>query len=232
MEKIRCIIVDDEPIARRGMRRLIDMHPSLEAVGWAPSATDAEKFISENEVDLIFLDVDMPGESGLDLARRLGGRCMIVFTTAYADYALDSYEVEALDYLLKPIRTERFNRAVERAVERMEAKTPEGAQPSGPVITVKADRRFERIPVERILYIEGMGDYLLIYLPDRRLTTRMTFKTLLDMLPPEGFIRASKSYVVNKSRIESYSASALRVADTEIPIGGLYREEVRKRLEK
>lgn len=231
MEKIRCIIVDDEPIARRGMRRLIDMHPDLEAIGWASCASDAEKFLSENEVDLLFLDVDMPGESGLELARRLAGKYMIVFTTAYSDYAIDSYEVEALDYLLKPIRGERFNRAVARAVERKGDKTQESLHSTGAMITIKVDRRFERIPAERILYIEGLGDYLLIHLPDRRLTTRMTFKALLDMLPPDDFIRVNKSYVVNKAKIESYSASALRVADTDISIGGLYREEVRRRLE-
>lgn len=226
MEKIKCIIVDDEPIARRGMRRFIDMHPDLEAIGWACCAEDAEKLLTENEVDLIFLDVDMPGESGIELARRLEGKYMVIFTTAYSDYAIDSYEVEALDYLLKPIRGERFSRAVARALERMEKKGSDSSCASSPMITIKADRRFERIPVERILYIEGLGDYLLIHLPDRRITTRMTFKAISDMLPKHEFLRVNKSYIVNRNKIEAFSSSEIKIGDIMIPVGATYRDNV------
>lgn len=233
MDRLNCIIVDDEPIARRGIRRLVALREELYPIGSAGSVREAEKLISnaEKPVDLIFLDIDMDGESGLDYARRLGGEAKVVFTTAFADYALDSYDVEAVDYLLKPIREERFNRAVDRVLqtfERENASSSDSAPGDNSYITVKADRKYVRIAVRDILYIEGMGDYLVIHLKDRRITTRLTFKKMEEDLEGSVIVRVNKSYMVNKNAIDSYDSSEIRIGDVTIPVGATYKDVISK----
>ena len=237
MRKLRCVIVDDEPIARRGMRRLVDLREELEPIGSASNVAEAEKLIenSEEGVDLLFLDIDMDGESGMDFARRLEQRPMIVFTTAFSNYALESYEVAAEDYLLKPVRRERFNMTVDRILERMERENTEGAPVSqdsqGGYITLKADRKFIRVGVREIIYVEGLGDYLVIHLEDKRITTRMTFKSLEGILDGKDFLRVNKSYMVNCVKIESYNSNEVWIGETMIPVGATYRDNMMERLQ-
>lgn len=240
MQSLNCIIVDDEPIARRGMRRLVELRDELNLVGTAANVAEAERIMeqAEPEIHLIFLDIDMEGESGLDYARRIGEGSKVIFTTAFADYAIDSYEVEAADFLLKPIRKERFNRAVDRAVERVEREQGGDGRADGveritkeKYITVKADRKFVRIPVTDIVYIEGMGDYLVIHLSDRRLTTRLTFKAIEELLADSDIKRVNKSYMVNSRKIEAFDISEIHIAGITIPVGGTYKEVVRRMME-
>ncbi|MDE7413291.1 MAG: LytTR family DNA-binding domain-containing protein [Muribaculaceae bacterium] len=240
MQSLNCIIVDDEPIARRGMRRLVELRDELTLVGSASNVAEADRLIHETgkEIHLIFLDIDMEGENGLDYARRLGEGSKVIFTTAYADYAIDSYEVEAADFLLKPIRKERFNRAVDRAVDRVEREEREsmlsdrsGGHRDDKYITVKADRKFVRIPVADIIYIEGMGDYLVIHLSGRRLTTRLTFKAMENLLADSEVKRVNKSYMVNIRRIEAFDVTEIHVGGITIPVGGTYKEVVRRMME-
>lgn len=222
MERIKCIIVDDEPIARRGMRRLVGLRPELEESGAASNTVDAERLIEKSggEPLLVFLDIDMEGESGIELARRIDANCMVVFTTAFAEYALESYDVDTVDYLLKPISRERFDRAVDRALARA------GRSEEEEFLTVKADRKFVRLPLSEILYIEGLGDYLLIHLSDRRVTTRMTFKSLEEALVDKDFLRVNRSYMVNRRKIKDFDSSEIRIGDSVIPLGGTYKEAV------
>lgn len=221
--RIRCLIADDEALARRALVRLSGRHPELEIVAQAESATRAKEILdSDTAMDLLFLDIDMRGRSGLDLAREVAGRCMIIFTTAYSQYALESYEVEAVDYLLKPITPQRFARAIEKVLARQVNIRPETTAP----LVLKADRRFVKIDPADILYVEGLGDYLVLHLTEQRITTRMTFKALAALLPEHDFVRSGKSYMVNVRRVESFDGSGITVGGIKVPIGAAYREAV------
>lgn len=224
---MKCIIIDDEPIARKGMKRLTDSRAELETVAMFDNCADAETFLRDNDIDLVFLDIELPVTSGIELCRRISGKCMVIFTTAYSEYAIDSYEVEALDYLVKPISPERFNKAVDRAISykmlRDDAQTTDDGMD---LIIVKADRRYVRLRPSDILYVEGLGDYVIIHLADRRIVTRMTIKALEETLPPRYFLRVNKSYIVNIDRVDSFDNNDIYIASTEIAIGISYRDSV------
>lgn len=226
---MKCIIIDDEPIARKGMKRLIEFHSDLKLTASFDSAESAEAWLSENQADLIFLDIEMPGMNGIEFARKLPEKCMVIFTTAYSDYALDSYEVEAIDYLVKPINKERFNRAVARAVtykNLVDSTVVNSVDSDLEYIIVKSDRKFVRVRLDDILYIEGLKDYVIIHLLDKKVITRMIVKSMEEMLPKNKFIRISKSYIVNKQKVESFDNKDVNIGSTELAIGLSYREQV------
>lgn len=230
---MRCLIVDDEPIARRGMVKLVGSRSELSVAGVVGNADEALAFLGENSVDLVFLDIEMPGLSGMELARRLPERCQVVFTTAYSDYACESYDVDATDYLMKPIDPERFNRAVDKALTfagmMAAAEAPESVAPtaSEEVLTVKSDRRYVRLRVDEITFVEGLKDYLIIHTGERRIVTRMTVKSLEEALPPQ-FLRVGKSYIVNSDKIDSFDNNDLYIGSSVVPIGVSYKQEVLK----
>lgn len=229
---MRCLIVDDEPIARRGMVKLVGSRSELSVAGVAADASEALAFLGENSVDLVFLDIEMPGLNGMELARRLPERCQVVFTTAYSDYACESYDVDATDYLMKPIDPDRFNHAVDKALTfagMMAAEAPESVAPtaSEEVLTVKSDRRYVRLRVDEITFVEGLKDYLIIHTADRRVVTRMTVKSLEEALPPQ-FLRVGKSYIVNRDKIDSFDNNDLYIGSSVVPVGVSYKQEVLK----
>lgn len=230
---MRCLIVDDEPIARRGMVKLVGSRSELSVAGVVGNADEALAFLGENSVDLVFLDIEMPGLSGMELARRLPERCQVVFTTAYSDYACESYDVDATDYLMKPIDPDRFNRAVDKALTfagmmaAAEAPEPPAASASDEVLTVKSDRRYVRLRVDEITFVEGLKDYLIIHTGERRIVTRMTVKSLEEALPPQ-FLRVGKSYIVNRDKIDSFDNNDLYIGSSVVPIGVSYKQEVLK----
>lgn len=227
---MKCIIVDDEPIARKGMKRLIDSHPNLHLEAALDSGEGAVQWLSVHDVDLVFLDIEMPGMSGLELASVLPAKSMVIFTTAYPDYAIDSYDVDAIGYLVKPISKERFDRAVNRAIAHRElidsaAKTDE-ASGGHDFIIVKSERKYVRIMLHDVLYLEGLKDYVIIRLTERRIVTRMLVKQMEALLPKNMFLRVSRSYIVNKERIDAFDSNDITVGATEIPIGATYRDSV------
>ena len=230
---MRCLIVDDEPIARRGMVKLVGSRSELSVAGVAAEAREALAFLGENSVDLVFIDIEMPGLNGMELARRLPERCQVVFTTAYSDYACESYDVDATDYLMKPIDPDRFNHAVDKALTfagmMAAAETPEplAASASEEILTVKSDRRYVRLRVDEITFVEGLKDYLIIHTADRRIVTRMTVKSLEEALPPQ-FLRVGKSYIVNRDKIDSFDNNDLYIGSSVVPIGVSYKQEVLK----
>lgn len=235
---INCIIVDDEPIARRGMKRLVEAHPQLNLLAALDSAEAALDFIATNDTDLIFLDIQMPGLDGLSLARRLPERTMVIFTTAYSDYAVDSYSVDAIGYLLKPIDRALFEKAVGKAVDyavllsRASGETAD-VRPAADYVIVKADRRFHRVPHADIRYVEGLKDYVILYLSEgRRIVTRATVKGMEEMLPSGMFLRVNKSNIVNLGAVDSFDSNDVFIGDTEISIGAVYRDSVTSRLLK
>ena len=226
---MKCIIVDDEPIARRGIKNLVERIPSLELSGSFENAGMAAGFMEDNPVDLIFLDIQMPGVNGIEFAKSISRTTLIIFTTAYAEFALDSYEVDAIDYLIKPIKPERFEKAVEKAVSYhemllSEEKKDRIEQVESDSIFVKSDRRFFKVNLKDILFIEGLKDYVVIQMEKQRLITHMNLKTIHDMLPQKVFLRINRSYIVNKDRIESFSNNDVFIDKYEIAIGNFYRD--------
>ena len=179
---MKCIIVDDEPIARKGMQKLVAQIPDLELLEAFNSAESAALYLISNSVDLIFLDIQMPGINGIEFAKSIPKHTLIIFSTAYSEYALDSYEVEAVDYLVKPIDPERFKKAVDKAISyhsllvSEEKKSVEDIEED--FIFVKSDRRFFKVGLNDILFIEGLKDYVILQLEEQRIITRMNLKNM------------------------------------------------------
>jgi DNA-binding LytR/AlgR family response regulator len=225
---MRCIIVDDEPIARQGIKKMVDSISRLKLLGTFENARTAGGFMKDNLVDLIFLDIKMPGINGIDFARSIHKNTLIIFTTAYSEYALDSYEVDAVDYLVKPIDAAKFRKAVEKAVAYHsllldgDKKSVENVENER--IFVKSDRRFFKVNLKDILFIEGLKDYVIIQLEDQRIITRMSVKNIHDLLPKVTFLRINRSYIVNKNQIDSFNNNDVFIKKYEIAIGNYYRD--------
>lgn len=228
---MKCIVVDDIPVARLGMQRLIATRNELELVGSFDNAVDALAAIKSTPVDLIFLDIRMPGISGLDLAKLIPEETAVIFTTAYTDYAVESYDLNALDYLVKPIDPERFNRGVDKALSYKEGnesrKQMHPAATPDRFITVKSDRRYMRVLIDNILYVEGNKDLVIFKLADgKRITTRATLKSIEDILPPDKFLRINKSYIINRDHITAFDHNDIIIGEFELSIGATYRDSV------
>lgn len=233
---MKCIIIDDVPMARKGMKRLVEGRKELELVGMYANAEEALGALSGGEeVELVFLDIQMSGMTGVEFAGKLGDDVMVVFTTAYSEYAVESYELNALDYLVKPIDPERFDRAVDKALlksrQKMAAeKMEQMVKGDGSFITVKSERRYVRIRFEDILYVEGSRDLVVFQLVDGKVISRATVKSVEEWLPGGRFMRVNKSYIVNLDKISAFDANDILIGRYEIAIGPTYREAVLGRL--
>lgn len=233
---MKCIIVDDEPLARTGIQLLLEEYPDLKVVGSFNQAASALAYLILNPVDLIFLDIRMPGMNGLELARAIGKNTMIIFVTAFSQYALDSYEVDAIDYLVKPIQPERFHQAVRKAMdytvllEQANHNQNTSLEFSSDYIMVRADRQFIKIKHSDILYIEGLKDYVVLFLKDSKIITNMNLKMIHNELPQNQFIRVSKSYIVNSAHVNVFNNNTITMLGKEIPIGQIYREDFLDRI--
>ena len=225
---MNCIIIDDEPLAREAIEILVKDTSQLNLLGMFNNALAASKFMEENPVDLIFLDIQMPGITGIEFARNISKRSLVIFTTAYSEYAVDSYEVDAIDYLIKPIDPERFHKAVNKAIayhslllkeekENIEAGNTEH-------FFVKSERRYFKINYKDILFIEGLKDYVIIQLDEQRVITRMNLKNIFELLPKHDFLRVNKSYIVNTKHIDSFDNNDIFIKTHEIAIGNTYRD--------
>ncbi|MDR4894376.1 MULTISPECIES: LytR/AlgR family response regulator transcription factor [unclassified Chryseobacterium] len=227
---MNCIIIDDEPLARSEMRSLIAEISSIDILGEFPNAPSALEFLKDNDVDLIFLDIEMPMVTGLEFAEMLPKKSLIIFTTAYSQYALKSYELEAVDYLLKPIDPQRLEKAIDKAIlytELLSKDTVKNTVESNTAdfLFIKAERRFYKISFSDIKFIEGLKDYVVIHTRQQKLITAMNLKTIHQKISGETFIRVSKSYVVNMNYIDSFDNHNIYIEDSEIPLGEVYRAE-------
>lgn len=223
-----CIIVDDEPLAREAVELLVGKTPSLKLLGCCNSANTALTLLEENIVDLVFLDIQMPGINGINFAKSIPQKTLVVFTTAFSEYALNSYEVDAVDYLIKPIRMERFQKAVDKAKSYHKLLTAHHNETNiqsiaDDYIFVKADRRTFKIFFKDILFIAGLKDYVVLHTAERKLMTAMNIKTIHEQLPTKLFVRTSKSYIVNSQHITSFDNNTVYIDKHEIPIGNVYR---------
>jgi DNA-binding LytR/AlgR family response regulator len=227
---MKCIIIDDEPLAREGMQMHVKNMPQLQLMGSFSNPLDAALTLQQGSIDLVFLDINMPEMNGLDFVKTLVHTPMIVFATAYPQYALDSYELDAVDYLLKPIRFERFVKAVNKAqnyldlLQSKDLTTNQIESVSQEFIFIKADRKFFKIYFKDINYIEGLKDYVIIHTAERKVITAMNLKTIFDQLPPTIFARISKSYIVNTAHIVSFDPFSVYLKNAELPIGNTFKD--------
>jgi DNA-binding LytR/AlgR family response regulator len=226
---MKCIIIDDEPLAREGLIKTLAGISSVEIVESFSNPIDANKFLQNNTIDLMFLDIEMASLNGLDFAKSLVNKPLIVFITAYPQYALDSFEVDAIDYLLKPVRVEKLLRAINKAenyISLLQKNIEEEiAVVEEDFVFIKSDRKFIKIFFKEILFIEGLKDYVIIHVENKKVLTAMNIKTIFNQLPIKNFARVSKSYIVNTDHIISVDTNAVYIKEEEIPIGSNYKED-------
>ena len=225
---MNCIIVDDEPLARKAIQKLVNETENLESIASFNGVDPTREFLAKNTVDLVFLDIQMPGVNGIEFARTIPKKTLVVFTTAFHEFASESYEVDAIDYLIKPVKLERFQKAVEKAqtyCKLFHTDTNSDIENiTDDYIFVRADRRMFKVHFSDILYIEGLKDYVIIYIENQKVVTLMNIKTIHDLLPKSFFVRVSKSYIINVNKIDSVDNNTVYIGKTEIPIGNIYRD--------
>jgi len=222
-----CIIVDDEPLAVQLIESYVRKVDWLNTVNTFSNSLKALQFIQSSQVDLIFLDIQMPDLNGVQLAKLLDKKTKIIFTTAYPNYALEGFELEALDYLLKPISFERFLAAINRVIKDVAFTSKKENTAS---IFVKTEHRLQQIKLEEVLFIKGMGDYSNIQLEEKKILTLENMSSLTKRLP-ETFTRVHRSYIVPMNRVEFIERNRIRIGQELIPIGETYKDEFYKRIE-
>lgn len=217
---LKCIAIDDEPLALKLLKDYIQRIPDLQLVNVFEDAVLALEFLEKGEVDLVFLDIEMPDISGIDLVRSLNTKPLIVFTTAYRDFAFEGFELEALDYLLKPIAFHRFSKAVEKAVQYYKSKPKEDST----CFFVYSEYRVVRVDFDEIEYIESLKDYIKIHLSGAKpVLTLMTLKKVLERLPPEKFKQIHRSYVAPVAKVKSVSSRKVELfSSVELPVSKTY----------
>lgn len=230
MTKLKCIAIDDEPLALELIEQYISRFPSLQLLQTFEDAVSGAEYLKYNPVDLLFVDINMPDITGIDLVRSLSNKPMVVFTTAYRNFALEGFELEALDYLLKPIDISRFTKAVEKAVEFHQYKTSAAQQPVQESLYVYSEYRMLKINVADIEYIESMEDYIKIHLTneDKPILTLMALKKVLEKLPQNHFKRIHRSYVVAVDKIKIIQNRKIKLSKAELPVGDSYAASVKE----
>lgn len=230
--KIKCIVVDDEPLAIEILETYIEKVPYLDLVSVFSTALDALQYLKENPVDAMFLDIQMPDLTGIQLMKVLNNPPMVVFTTAFDNYAIKSYELEAVDYLLKPIEFDRFLKASEKIWKRMEHNNPSVAKGHGndtdkePFIFIRTEYRMQRIEKKDILYIEGMKNYLRVVTRTARYMTLQSFKNIQQLLPEPEFVRIHKSFIVAIDKIDNIERGRIKIGNQIIPVGDTYKKNL------
>ena len=226
---INCLVVDDEPIAREGIYEHIRQVEYLHTVAQCKSAIEAAGLLQKNKIDLIFLDIEMPRLTGIEFVKALAHPPMIIFTTAYSDYALEGFELDVVDYLLKPISFPRFLKATEKARNYLQAREKE-LSITEDFFFIKCNGKIEKIVIDEVCYIEGMANYVVIHARQKKYVAYLTFHSIEEQLPANLFIRIHKSYLVALSAIQTIDGEELTTAIATLPISKNYRNEVMNRI--
>ncbi len=230
---IRCIIIDDEPLARRGLKEYIGDTDFLELLAEFDNPLRATELVSSGQAQLLFLDIQMPRITGLDFFKSLPHPPPVIFTTAYPQFALDGFEVNALDYLVKPFSFERFLKAALRAREYYEMReTNTGQEAGSEYFFIKADNKLVKIRFDEVLFVEALQNYVTIHTVTRKYMTYLTFKSVEEYLPADRFLKVHKSYIVASGRIDSIEGNDIRIGDRHIPISRNQKEDVLEKLLK
>ncbi len=236
---IKCLIVDDEQHARRLLSDYISRIPELEPAGECKNALEAIQMLREKEIDLMLLDIQMPDLTGVELLKTLKKKPVVIFTTAYKEYALEGYELDVVDYMLKPISFERFVQGINKAIDFVRLKNqnlepglviPSSSETIPETINLKADYKIYRIRVDDILYIEGLKEYVTFYTSQRKYIVLEALKRLEETLPADRFMRVHKSYIVHTQKVDALYGNTLEIGKTEIPIGKSYADAVKAKL--
>lgn len=228
-KKIKCIVIDDEPVAREILTSFIAKVPVLHKVTECSNAAEALEAINTHTIDLLFLDINMPEISGLSLAKSINKKCKIIFTTAYREYALDGFDLQAVDYLLKPISFDRFLQGVNSFLnisnQTLITKTKEiSVNTKNDFIFVRANRKMVKINFDEIFYIESLSDYIKIHTTKEIIVTRETISNIETKLPSYRFVRSHRSYIIAISKIDSYTNEFIEINNKAIPISRSYKD--------
>lgn len=239
MNQLNCLIVDDEELARTLLENYTSRLPHLKIVGICTNPLKAFQALQANHVDIMFLDIQMPEMTGTEFLKTLVQKPMVIFTTAYAEYALEGYELNVVDYLLKPFNFERFVQAVNKATDLLKLKEAKGdsenriaetVSEESDYILVKSEHKVYRIFYKDILYVQSMREYVAYYTPGNRILSLGSLKGLENELPENQFMRIHKSYIIAKGKVTTLEGNMVHIGEAKIPIGASYRESVLKEL--
>jgi len=231
--KLKAIIVDDEPLAQNVIEQYALKIPDLEITGKCNDAICAHKILQEQNVDLIFLDINMPKLSGISFLKNLKEPPLVIFTTAYSDYALEGFELDAVDYLKKPFSFERFSKAFFRAQElytlkKQASKSEKYHDEHKEFVFLKSNKKNYKVKFSDISYIEGLGDYIQIHLEDQKIVTNLSMKKMFDLLPDNQFYRIHKSFIISIDKIDLLEGNTVKINEKRLPVGNSYRQEFLK----
>lgn len=225
---IKCLIIEDEPLAQDLLKQFVSDHPDLELVGSYDSPMEAIKELESSEIDLLLLDINLPKISGINFYKSLTIKPLVIFTTAYTEFAVEGFEIDAIDYLVKPFPFQRFLKAIARAKEKLNQKSVATDQ----ILVIKADKKIYRIPHNQIHYIESLRDFVKIHIDSGAIISSDTLRSLKESLPADNFLRIHKSYIVNLNKIEFMEGNQVCIKEKKLPIGQSYREEIGKKFRK
>lgn len=234
MKPIRCIVIDDEPLARKGLKEYINDVPFLFFEGAYDSALTALQQWKDGAADLLFLDIQMPKLTGLELLKTLRSSPPVILTTAYPEFALDGFELNALDYLVKPISFDRFLKAAQKAKDYYELRQATDGESGreNEFFYVKVDNKLVKLLFDDILFVEALQNYVAIHTRQKKYITYLTFKSIEEYLPPTGFVKTHKSYIVSQSKIDTIEGNDIRIGEHQIPISRATKEDVLEKLLK
>ncbi|SDF00323.1 two component transcriptional regulator, LytTR family [Mucilaginibacter pineti] len=225
---LKCIAIDDEPLALRLISEYVSRFPSLQLIKTFDDAISGAEFLKSKPVDLLFIDINMPDITGIDLVRSLEVKPIVIFTTAYKNFAYEGFELEALDYLLKPIDFKRFEKAVEKAVDYHQYKNKTNTEAPDESLYVYSEYRMVKIDLNSIEYIESMEDYIKIHITNEKtVLTLMPLKKVLEKLPADKFQRIHRSYIVPVNKIRSIQNRKVKLTDVELPVSDTYHDVIR-----
>ena len=228
--KIKCLLVDDEPLATNVIKKYLENFENFEIAGICKNAIEAHNQLSAQEVDVLFLDINMPKISGLEFIKSLSNPPLIVFATAYREYAVDSFELEALDYLVKPFSLDRFMKTIQRIEERLIPKqnvTPKGERDH---VFLKVDKKMVKVFIDEILYVESLKDYVRIKTLDENLINHNNLVSITEVIPMDKFVRIHRSYIIAIDKVKLIDGNQVKIGDKLLPIGRNYQKEVKELL--
>lgn len=229
--KLRCVIVDDEPLSIEVMEGYLKKIPNIEVVATFNDAISVMSILSEQEIDFLFLDIEMPKLSGIDFLRSISNPPLVIITSANKNYAMDGYELNVVDYLLKPITLERVVRAVNKIIEKKSKKVNQPlSQDSDQYIFLKENKKMIRINLSDVQYIESIKDYVKVVTPSKTVITKQNLSHFETVLNPAEFVRVHRSFIVAINHIDAFTSASVEIGKLEIPIGRLYKDEALKRL--
>ncbi|MCW5911449.1 MAG: response regulator transcription factor [Cyclobacteriaceae bacterium] len=230
--KLNCLIIDDEPVARNGLEEYVNEVDFLHLAGKCENAVKASALLNEGNINLLLLDIHMPKLSGIEFLKTLKNPPMVIFTTAYSEYALEGYSLDIIDYLVKPIPFGRFLKAVQKARDFYDLKQKVGSSstPSPEYFFIKCDHKFEKINYSDVLYVEAMQNYCIIHIPDRKMIAYITLTTLEEQLPKERFLKVHKSFIISLEKVSVLDGNEIVIGTARIPVSRNLKDEVMQKI--